>query len=225
MSSPEAGVQAQLLQVGEKRKREVEDVDSTDEPPKDEGNATDKSDSLVPRDYERFDEDDEDDQSEAEDVIEYLFEDTSEIPAHNESTEPLPKCAIYDGDIQRIKESTAAIPQQLKDRIEEHDCLSKGFEAHTSQAENLRILPQAPKKRIGVIGNAGTGKSGVVNAVTDEPDLAQSVSPAFRVGVSTPLTIDAVEWWRELHMCPDSVPRQFRQPKAGLCCYFALPTA
>jgi GTPase SAR1 family protein len=175
MASPAPGVQGQPAAVGEKRKREADETDSKDEYKQDEGNSTVDPNSVVPDDYELQDSDDDDDQLSDEDE-ENVIEEVSEIPTHDESKEPFPKCAIYDADIKKIEEKIAVIPKRVLRQLEEHGCLGQALKVHISRAEKLMTLPQTPKMRIAILGCAGVGKSSLLNAITGKADLAKSLS-------------------------------------------------
>jgi GTPase SAR1 family protein len=175
MASSALDAQDQPAPVGEKRKREADDIDSKDDYQQDGGHATVEPDSVVPENYEHSD-DDSDDPPEDEDDEENVIEEISEIPSHDESTEPFPKCAVYDDETGVIQERITAILQQVLDGLEEHGCLSKAFKSHISKARKLCGLPKTRKLRIAILGCAGAGKSSLLNAITGKPDLAQSLS-------------------------------------------------
>lgn len=176
MASPGPSNQDQLAQVGLKRKREEEDVDAKDEFQHDNGNTAIESEPVVPGDYEHLDDDDDDESSELEDDEENVVEEICEIPTHDDSAEPFPKCAIFDGAIEGIKERITAIPQHALARLEEHGCLSNSLKAYASKAQKLCSLPETPKMRIAILGCAGAGKSSLLNAITGKPELAKSLS-------------------------------------------------
>ena len=181
MTSPAPDVQDQPALVGEKRKREADDTDSKDEYQQDGEHATVEPDSVVPENCEHS-EDDSDNHSDDEDEEENVIEEMAEIPSHDESAEPFPKCAVYDDDAECIEERATAITQQALNGLEEHHCVSKAHKSHTSKAQKLCDLPKTLKLKVGILGDAGVGKSELVNAITGKPDLAQSVSSASRLG-------------------------------------------
>jgi len=98
MASPAPDAQDRPASFGGKRKREADETNFRDEY-QDGGKATNEPDSVVPENYEHS-EDDSDDQSADEDDEENAIEDISKIPSHDESAEPLPKCAVYDDDTE-----------------------------------------------------------------------------------------------------------------------------
>jgi predicted GTPase len=171
MVPPTLGVSDQHVPAGGKRKREADGIDSTDE-----YQQGDESGSLVPENYEHSEDDDEDDELEDEDANENVVEEVSEMPGHDESAEPLPKCAVYDGDARAIQKKVTAIPQQVLDELEKHGCLS--LKSHIVEAQRLCDPPKITKLRIAILGCAGSGKSSLLNAITGKADLAKSVSPA-----------------------------------------------
>jgi GTPase SAR1 family protein len=173
MASPAPEVQDQPTLVGEKRKRETEDIDSNDEYHQDESNSTVKPDSVVPDNYSLSRSDGEE-QTDVEDDDENVVEEASDIPTHDDSAEPFPKCAIFDHDIEAIEEKITALSQQLLDKLEEHGCGS--LKPYISRAQKLCNLPETPKMRIAILGSAGVGKSSLLNAITGKADLAKSLS-------------------------------------------------
>lgn len=178
MASPAPCQQDQSAKIGQKRKREPDDVDRQDDEVQDDDNAIVEPSSLIPDDFEPSDDDDEDDDDGAEAEADHanVIEENTDIPTHDESQEPFPKCATYDDQIEEIEESITSVPRRVLDQLSEHECLGKAFKAHVGKAEKLRNLPQTPKIRIAILGCAGTGKSSLLNSITGKADLAKSVS-------------------------------------------------
>jgi GTPase SAR1 family protein len=161
------------IELSLKRKHEADDTDPKDDNQHDEGDATFEPESFVPDIYNHSD-DDGDDQMEDEHDEDNVIEEAPDIPTHDDSAEPFPKCAIYDDKIKAIEENITAISQKALAKLEEHGCLS--LKPYISRAQKTCNLPETPKMRIAIIGSAGAGKSSLLNAITGKADLAKSLS-------------------------------------------------
>lgn len=197
MASPAPGEQPPSVLVGQKRKREEEEIDAKpviknevkneiehekadtkDEDVEDDGGAKIDTNTLVPDDYEHEEASDvegDDSDEDNEDAV----EDDTNYPKHDESDEAFPACAYYDEAIDDVDEKLTSIAERVYDLLEEHDSSSATFAAHKSKAEELSKIPTTEKIRIAILGGAGAGKSSLLNAITGKHDLAKSVSFPF----------------------------------------------
>jgi chromosomal replication initiation ATPase DnaA len=180
MASPVPGEQTLSVQVGQKRKREDdesdEDPDIKDVDVKDESSAKMDTNDLIPDDYELDEDDGEDQLEEFDDGGASAGDDNSNHPTHDESQEPFPLYAIYDGEIENIEEKLTSIPQRIIDLLYDSQSSSKAIKGLNSRAEALAEVPKTEKIRIAILGGAGVGKSSLLNAITGKTDLAKSVS-------------------------------------------------
>ncbi|KAK4963177.1 hypothetical protein LTR10_000805 [Elasticomyces elasticus] len=163
-----------------KRKRDGDDGDDTEDTLfiRDESSM-----SLVvygsnpgqdPDDSSDDDEEGHDDEEEDED--ESLDGDDDDEQKHMESSEPLPNCAIYDADISDIKAKLISIPKSVMKALLPYECPGKHVQTHMGAANALLKIPDTKRLRVALIGAAGVGKSSTLNAITDIPDLANSLA-------------------------------------------------
>ena len=175
MASNHAPEQQQLIQAGQKRKREDSDVDIKLEGDLGEGATEVDVSPWIPDDYQPADENDEE-QHNADDDDNILEEGALDQPTYAEDDEPFSACAVYDDDMDDLQEKVIDIPDRIVDRLHDNGCNSQSLESHLNKAANLQDLPKPDRMRIAILGGAGAGKSSLLNAVTGQPDLANSVS-------------------------------------------------
>lgn len=157
-------------QAGDKRKRD----DEFEENDHDSNFIPDTA-NLVPEDYvEDFDDNEAEEVESEHEVNDH--EDGLDIPPHNEAMESFPEHAIYDNSIDDIKEKLTGIPPLVYNALAQHDCKSKQLQNLAAKAGDLSTYPNTKVLRVAVLGTAGTGKSSLLNSITDIPDLAKSVS-------------------------------------------------
>lgn len=98
-------------------------------------------------------------------------------PRHNytEAEEDFPAHAIYDTDLAGISEQLAGLPPKLLEALQDQSCNSKQLDGHIQRARELLTVPSTDPIRVAVLGDAGTGKSSLLNSLTDIPGLAYSV--------------------------------------------------
>ncbi|OQN99565.1 hypothetical protein B0A48_14707 [Cryoendolithus antarcticus] len=102
--------------------------------------------------------------------------DDSKAGQYAEANKPWPSHVIYDERIPQLFENLRQVAGQVVETFTTHKAAVKHVEEHIARARELIDLPKTTKLRIAVLGNAGTGKSSLLNAVTDCPDLAKSLS-------------------------------------------------
>lgn len=154
---------------GDKRKR-ADEIESEN----DDGLFIPDTADLVPEDYAEARDDNGFEEVEAEHELDDL-EDGLDFAPHNEAMESFPKHAIYDVSIDSIRARLAGIPPRILRALEQHDCKTKQLQTLSLKAGDLSSYPTTRIMRVAVLGTAGTGKSSLLNCITDIPDLAKSV--------------------------------------------------
>lgn len=101
--------------------------------------------------------------------------DTPQDP-YSESSESYPQCAAYDLSIPNITERLVGIPKQVADILSRFSGSGKHVDSQIAAADKLVMVPKIAKIRIGLLGDAGAGKSSLLNSMTDIDDLAKSLS-------------------------------------------------
>lgn len=166
-----------------KRKRTSDDEDDgsdLDDMPDDVDDGSDSDDMpddlfIAPEsdsdenDSESDDSDDSESDSDMEenDMPQDLYSSSVELP---------PACAAYDSRVGGITQQLQGIPQQVLDILVPHADNGKNINKQIKAAEKALELPKGPKVRIGLLGDAGAGKSSLLNSLTDIDDLAKSLS-------------------------------------------------
>ncbi|KAK5702966.1 hypothetical protein LTR97_003912 [Elasticomyces elasticus] len=141
--------------------------------------------SLVPYGT-NLDRDDENDSGESdddeEDVDDGELDDESandgedEQQIHTESSEPHPKCAIYDDDISALAAVMTGIPKKVLEALQPHEGNGRHVNTHMAAANALTQIPPTKRPRIALVGSAGSGKSSTFNNLVDVPNMAKSLS-------------------------------------------------
>lgn len=191
-SSPPDG-QKSPAPTGRKRKLEPDEHDKqSDERQNDD--ATSEDDGLLDQDgtndendndndptFTPHDEDDEDEGADDNDDggYESFSEENANSAIYDESQEPFPACVVYDASIRDIKKRLTSIPRQILGMLPKDDSKSKSNSMHIAQAKNISEFPKTVGVKIAILGSAGAGKSSLLNAVTNIPDLAKSVKQAY----------------------------------------------
>lgn len=123
-------------------------------------------------------EDDLSDENDDMNDSEQELDDSNEpVQVHNELMEALPKCAIYHQDIGDIQERLVQVPQKVLDVLVGHACDSKHVTAQRQNAQALLSLPKTNKIRIGLLGDAGAGKS-CIPVLYSSADDSQERAPS-----------------------------------------------
>lgn len=130
----------------------------------------------VPEDYQGEDESELSEIEGDSDEEHAVPDDVEEIEMYSEATEPLPERACYDKDIEGIKKRLSVIAKRAHELFATSPNTSKTATTHKTRANNLQVLPDTGKLRVAILGGAGTGKSSLLNSLTDTPELAKSVS-------------------------------------------------
>lgn len=76
---------------------------------------------------------------------------------YNSTTEPFPKCAVYDERIAEIAADSVKLPQMVRDVLQQHCCDSLPFKALQEASAKLLSIPPVKKFRIALLGDAGAG--------------------------------------------------------------------
>lgn len=95
---------------------------------------------------------------------------------YSESVEAYPAYAAYDPDIADITRKLISVPQQIIDILSQHEGSGKHVISLVEAASKLLTIPKNAKIRVGLLGDAGAGKSSLLNSITDLDDLANSLS-------------------------------------------------
>lgn len=191
MASPAPGEQTPSAQVGQNRKRDTDDhdartgerqfADATGDDagflkPDDEYHDTDDDNDDDNGSTYTPDEEDEEDQDadgENDDSFESIGEENA--TTYDESQEPFPACVVYDSGIEDIKKRLTLIPNAILQILPKDSIKSKSLNMHIAKAKEISEFPKTAGIKIAILGNAGAGKSSLLNAVTDVPELAKSV--------------------------------------------------
>lgn len=174
-----------------KRKRSADDVGSDNDSGggsdsnSDDGSDSDSDDSdsfimpdddfVAPEDNSDEDDDESDGPNEDESDSEVGENDMPQDPYY-ETAEPYPGLPIYDPSITKITKRLLGIPQQVIHILSSYNGNGKNVNDQLEAAKKLTTVPKPPKVRIGLLGDAGAGKSSLLNSMTDINDLAKSLS-------------------------------------------------
>lgn len=121
----------------------------------------------VNNDDEDYDEDDDDASQQSKSDVE---------ESYSERQEPYPACAMFDPDVPEIKLSLEGISKHALTVLEEHPCNNFLVEQFKRKAQELVTMRKPRAVRIALLGNAGAGKSSLLNSLTDIPGLAKTAS-------------------------------------------------
>ncbi|CZT23891.1 uncharacterized protein RCC_09606 [Ramularia collo-cygni] len=163
-----------------KRKRSEDEDDTASI--SDENEDNDDNDLFMPDDEFIVPDDDSEDDDEERDTPDDDNSDNDvedhDVPQepYSESTETYPPCAIYDLGIDSIAERLVGVPKQVLDIISCFGGSGKHVDTLVGAAKKLVTVPKNLKVRIGLLGDAGAGKSSLLNSLTDLDDLAKSLS-------------------------------------------------
>lgn len=193
MASPAPGEQTPSVQTGQKRKRETDDHDARtgerhfadaagddaeflnpddDDHDTDNENDDDNGSTYTPDDE---DEEDQEDDNDHDNTFESFNEANANNTTYDESQEPFPACVVYDSGIEDIRKRLTLIPNAILQILPEDSIKSKSLNMHIAKAKEISEFPKTAGIKIAILGNAGAGKSSLLNAVTDIPELAKSV--------------------------------------------------
>jgi chromosomal replication initiation ATPase DnaA len=193
MASPAPDEQSSRVRCGQKRKREADDHDArTGErqfaeatgddvgfmDPDDDDHDTDNiNDDDNGSTYTPDDEDEEDQEVDVndDDGFETFNEENANNTAYDESQEPLPACVVYDTGIETLRSRLTLIPKEVLQILPEDSVKSKSLSMHIAKAKEVTEFPKTSGIQIAILGSAGAGKSSLLNAITDIPELAKSV--------------------------------------------------
>lgn len=187
MAPRQPNEQPQSGQAGQKRKRETGDGDGENEYEDDAGLGHDEEHVQEPADDNESDYDPDgdkgdDDAEDEEGAKPTMFNvnlgvSPSDGIDYNEGLEDLPRHPMFDPALQGIAKKVLKIPHQLLDQFPQRDQkTSIILGAHIDRAEELRRVPTTERLTIAMLGDAGVGKSSLLNAIADTKDLAKSVS-------------------------------------------------
>lgn len=193
MASPAPGEQSPSVQTGRKRKRSTDDDDYKDETLQDVEPAaelyqnhdtdddSDRSESPSDNDGSDYDPDGENEEQDEEDeeaaFVATLNEPNMEKATYYESSEAKPAHPVFDDVTPDIIKGIAAIPQRVLEQLPGVDPkTSLRLKCYLDSAEALRSVPSKVKLKIAMLGDAGVGKSSLLNAITHKEGLAKTVS-------------------------------------------------
>ncbi|KAF2160980.1 hypothetical protein M409DRAFT_28586 [Zasmidium cellare ATCC 36951] len=111
------------------------------------------------------------------DTISDAEEDESdEETGYCEKMEALPTCAAFDSGTPKVKAKLVELADKANDLFECNSCTSPDAERLYNKLNKVRTIPEPERKMIGLIGNAGQGKSSCINSINDISKLAKAVS-------------------------------------------------
>lgn len=195
MASPAPVEQSSRVRGGHKRKRETDDHDTRTEERQFADTAENEADSMNPDDddhetdnendndngstYTPDDEDEELQEADDDDDAGYesFSEENANITIYDGSQEPFPAYVVYDSRIADIKKRLTLIPNEVLRILPEDSVKSKSLSMHIAKAKEITEFPKTAGIKIAILGSAGAGKSSLLNAVTNIPELAKSVMP------------------------------------------------
>ncbi|KAF7194456.1 hypothetical protein HII31_04261 [Pseudocercospora fuligena] len=162
-----------------KRKRDIKD-DSHDDRSLFSGGRTVRrrfaidSDGEIKIKQEPRDDDEEtdrqDNDSDGADTI-----DGDEEYQYSEAEESFPDSPLYDNRLPHIKQRLSTIAEEAEKILAQAGCSTEDVQILLSQVKAVRSFPRPEPKLIGLVGNAGQGKSSLVNSLTDIPGLAKAL--------------------------------------------------
>lgn len=171
-------------------KRKWSDSDETD-PVEDSDSDTNNYESQILGDYlsssdqddlENSDEDLEGSQSDADDdedldILEQEPEQGEVL--WSEGEEEYPRCAIYNEKVNQHEHRLTEILNRLASRLAEITTQSESAERLHAQVIEAQQFPEPNAPLIALLGDAGTGKSALIGALTDTPFASKEVSNMF----------------------------------------------
>ncbi|KAF2722141.1 hypothetical protein K431DRAFT_245903 [Polychaeton citri CBS 116435] len=116
-------------------------------------------------------------ESDIDDDIEYENQDIGDATAgYSERQEPFPAFPVYDTGMAALKDRMVQIPVQILRLLGRLNPSSEVVQSQTHRAVRMLSLPAPRRRRIAILGDAGKGKSSLINSLTDIDDLARSSS-------------------------------------------------
>ncbi|KAK6430690.1 hypothetical protein LTR95_013153 [Oleoguttula sp. CCFEE 5521] len=163
--------------TGDKRKRE-HDSTSDDEAqpdrkhqPENIGFSTQRT-SYNNDDFKEAEDGETDDEPPSDDED----EDEATSTTYTEAEETMPRCAIYDSRVPALIHTLKEIPGLATTVFANHVNDSTQVAALRSKADHVKQGPQHKKIHVAILGNAGTGKSSLLNSIADLRDLAKAIA-------------------------------------------------
>lgn len=155
-------------------------------------------------------------------------EDMNEIQTthvvYNPTTETYPTCPVYHKDMPKLSSDLTEIPKKIVGILQQYACESGPVKFHQKAAEILFEIPTPKKLRVALLGDAGAGKSSVLNSLSDIPDLAKSVCH-FRARTSSMSNTSKLSGGQSCTCVPteysDAFPRQNKDFAAKII-YFSI---
>ncbi|KAK3709592.1 hypothetical protein LTR37_010813 [Vermiconidia calcicola] len=91
---------------------------------------------------------------------------------YDECSEDFPRCAAYHPRFLEICDRLKNMAKEAQGVLRTQTCRSKDVQDLRSRVEEVLDIPEPDRPMIGLLGDTGSGKSSLVNSLTDIPDLA-----------------------------------------------------
>ncbi|KAK6437017.1 hypothetical protein LTR95_006792 [Oleoguttula sp. CCFEE 5521] len=105
-------------------------------------------------------------------------DETDDVKAsyYTEANELWPTEIIYDAKTPQLIGNLCEVAAHVVETFTSYKAQVKPGEGHVVRAQEFTHIPETTKLKIAILGNAGTGKSSLLNSITDCPGLARSLS-------------------------------------------------
>ncbi|KAK4504670.1 hypothetical protein PRZ48_002631 [Zasmidium cellare] len=101
--------------------------------------------------------------------------DDDEDVGYSELSEPLPHFAAYDPKVAGIKQRLFSIAKHADEILCGNSCSTEEVAKLRRKTTQVLKAPEGEREMIGLVGNAGQGKSSFVNTISDRPRLAKAL--------------------------------------------------
>ncbi|KJX94687.1 hypothetical protein TI39_contig4165g00006 [Zymoseptoria brevis] len=125
---------------------------------------------------------------------------------YDESVEPYPAHAAYDEEVEEVKFALTLLAMEAEKLFAKASCDTPDVRELRGKIEDVKTVPEYKRITIGLLGEAGEGKSSLVSSLADCPGLAK----ALEAGASCTYVI--TEYTR-------AVPNQRKEFSATIECY------
>lgn len=88
----------------------------------------------------------------------------------------MPKHVVFDKDFKQVGQDLSNRARKLKELVKQSGCENDRVKGCLEKAEMLEKIPDPTPKKIALVGDAGVGKSSLVNSLVGIPKLAKAVS-------------------------------------------------
>jgi predicted GTPase len=100
-----------------------------------------------------------------------------EVPGHDPESEPLPNLPMYHPSVKEVESLSSQIMSEFQFFLESSEYRDRETEYLLEESKILEHPPhESHVLRLGLVGDAGQGKSSVLNSITGKENMAIHVS-------------------------------------------------